>query len=762
MTLHTGHTRQLVRRLAAATGICALLVATPALLSVFAGLVPPVMITWPPADTGPFAAPLTEQWRGWVYETYHALRLDLGLSGLVLLAVLGAGWSTWAAAVWWTVCDLAALARHGAHHFHQRTGPRGWVTALLTTLVLTSIAAPAHATPNNPTITRSIEPEHGDAQRTPERSDVAAPLGAGGHPDPPAPSTPDDQQPTYRVQPGDTLTSIAAIHLGHPDHWHTLVEHNPYIDDPNHLEPGQLLTLPESTGGAGPTYTVAVQPGDTLSTVAERELGDPEQWDELFTLNAGRTQPDGLTLAHPDILLPGWQLLVPDYTPPEPADEPPPTPQPTTPPANAARPAPVPDGSQPSQHDAAVADPGAEALAATTSAALAAVTAAAWHQHHRRRPARRADTAAECGYQGPVPAVHSISLAPRRAQPANTETPRETALDTVTATPTSEAGVTESEPDVEDHVIDEPCSPAQPTDETPIPDRWERETALSQQQEPEPAAPDLPAFSAWNEADEAVDDERRPLGLSILGRLRLIHRDGTSEPSELTSSLTRKQTKLLLFVALHPQGTTREAVRAALWSDTFGTRQFNVFYAAVSQVRKALRPHLDHSEPEAEAELVLSEGDRVRLNPDLVDVDYWHLLDTDHARRNTTDTEQLHACTTLVQCYHGELAAGLSDPWLEAPREAAHRTVLDALAALAAHYRDTDPERRLHTLEHARLLDPTNEAVYRDIMRTQATLQRHESINATLHLLTTTLADIGQRPHDSTHQLADALQRSPQ
>jgi DNA-binding SARP family transcriptional activator/LysM repeat protein len=58
-----------------------------------------------------------------------------------------------------------------------------------------------------------------------------------------------------------------------------------------------------------PTYTV--RRGDTLWGIAERELGDPLRWRELERLNRGRLQPDGDRLQDPDLIRPGWRLLLP-------------------------------------------------------------------------------------------------------------------------------------------------------------------------------------------------------------------------------------------------------------------------------------------------------------------------------------------------------------------------------------------------------------------------------------------------------------------
>lgn len=58
------------------------------------------------------------------------------------------------------------------------------------------------------------------------------------------------------------------------------------------------------------TYRVA--PHDSLWAIAEHQLGDPQRWEEIFHLNRHRPQPDGHSLHDPNIIRPGWVLLLPD------------------------------------------------------------------------------------------------------------------------------------------------------------------------------------------------------------------------------------------------------------------------------------------------------------------------------------------------------------------------------------------------------------------------------------------------------------------
>ena len=51
-----------------------------------------------------------------------------------------------------------------------------------------------------------------------------------------------------------------------------------------------------------------MQPGDTLSEIAEAKLGDPMRYPELFEASRDTVQPDGATLTDPDLIRPGWEI----------------------------------------------------------------------------------------------------------------------------------------------------------------------------------------------------------------------------------------------------------------------------------------------------------------------------------------------------------------------------------------------------------------------------------------------------------------------
>jgi DNA-binding SARP family transcriptional activator len=82
------------------------------------------------------------------------------------------------------------------------------------------------------------------------------------------------------------------------------------IPDGAHLLAKDLAGPPaRSSTAASRTYVVVRH--DTLWGIAQRELGDPLRWREIYALNQGRAEPGGATLDDPNWIYPGWTLVLP-------------------------------------------------------------------------------------------------------------------------------------------------------------------------------------------------------------------------------------------------------------------------------------------------------------------------------------------------------------------------------------------------------------------------------------------------------------------
>lgn len=64
---------------------------------------------------------------------------------------------------------------------------------------------------------------------------------------------------------------------------------------------------------AGPTYVVGSDPtvGPSLWSIAQRTMGNPLRWREIWELNRDSSQPGGVTFTNPEDIQNGWQLRLP-------------------------------------------------------------------------------------------------------------------------------------------------------------------------------------------------------------------------------------------------------------------------------------------------------------------------------------------------------------------------------------------------------------------------------------------------------------------
>lgn len=248
-----------------------------------------------------------------------------------------------------------------------------------------------------------------------------------------------------------------------------------------------------------------------------------------------------------------------------------------------------------------------------------------------------------------------------------------------------------------------------------------------------------------------------PLVLSVFGQPTLSWRPDVTSPDhtvEVTGSLSRRLWELLIYLALHPEGVPRAAIIDSLWAHRPARDPAAVLRTVLSRLRSAI----DNATSPDIGDLVVAQHGRYRLEPAVVEVDYWAFAGALARRRTTTDGRQRSAANAeIVASYGGELAAGVETEWLTALREGVRRDALDAVAALARDQVQSDPESTLELLESARDFDPHNELLYRDIMRLEHTLGRHDAIARTLRLLEARLAEIDETPTRATIELAERL-----
>ncbi len=164
---------------------------------------------------------------------------------------------------------------------------------------------------------------------------------------------------TVTVERGDSAWSLAEKHLGDGMRWRELWDLNRHTVQPDGrswnnqqtILPGWNLQIPGAADvaespaamiAADGSHTYTVVRGDTLTGIAEDELGDGNRYREIYDLSRDIVQPGHRQLTDPNLILPGWTLEIPGtvatpaVAPPvaTPPVEQPEVTQPSTPPTN--------------------------------------------------------------------------------------------------------------------------------------------------------------------------------------------------------------------------------------------------------------------------------------------------------------------------------------------------------------------------------------------------------------------------------------------
>ena len=222
--------------------------------------------------------------------------------GTVLVGLITAvGWIAWAVFAISVISEVVSLAsrRRIQIRLPGLAGPQRLAAGLLISVITMSTAPQLVQAQPPPATAVTVLPTTAKAVR-PAPEPLAAPLS----------SSKGEAAPGHRhvVRPGDDLWSLAETYYGRGRDWRKIAMANPTVltGGPDRLTVGTTLIIPtpadRSAGPDGPTVTV--RRGDTLSALAERELGAADRWPELF--HANRAQLDD-----PDDLVVGTRLVLP-------------------------------------------------------------------------------------------------------------------------------------------------------------------------------------------------------------------------------------------------------------------------------------------------------------------------------------------------------------------------------------------------------------------------------------------------------------------
>jgi len=178
------------------------------------------------------------------------------------------------------------------------------VDPALSPVPLTGSARPDSATSSKPIAPSPAVAGPQDVNASPGESNPASPTATG------SPVIRTDTKPaavdSHRVQPGDTLATLAKAYYGNAKYATFLGEANPDVRDPNRLPLGAIVKIPalpadidsritsappapakpaSTAGTTGARRTYKVQAGDSFYRIARDQLGNAGRWKEIFALN---------------------------------------------------------------------------------------------------------------------------------------------------------------------------------------------------------------------------------------------------------------------------------------------------------------------------------------------------------------------------------------------------------------------------------------------------------------------------------------------
>jgi len=105
------------------------------------------------------------------------------------------------------------------------------------------------------------------------------------------------------VKSGDSLWKIAEQTLGKGLRWHELLSVNPTIRDANHIVVGSQIYLPAAVSSARAATKFTVKKGDTLTAIAQVQLGHASYWSCVAQANP--------TIRDANVIFEGQVLLLP-------------------------------------------------------------------------------------------------------------------------------------------------------------------------------------------------------------------------------------------------------------------------------------------------------------------------------------------------------------------------------------------------------------------------------------------------------------------
>jgi DNA-binding SARP family transcriptional activator len=249
----------------------------------------------------------------------------------------------------------------------------------------------------------------------------------------------------------------------------------------------------------------------------------------------------------------------------------------------------------------------------------------------------------------------------------------------------------------------------------------EKPPAAAQAHTPEPAT-----------ATVQSQHEPHVPSVSVLGPLKI---DGLKQP--LKRNATRE---IIAYLALHPEGATRDEVLEAIWPGEDPQRTLPRFWQSVTDARKAL------------GDGWIRDGERYELDHTHVHIDLDQL---DQLLTTSDPTEEQQALEAALALWHGQPLAGSDYPWADGDIHRLHATLLELLGRVGAlRLAAGDPRGALQTAEQAIALDHLHEPSWRLALQADDALGLRSTLTKRYDALTHLLDEqLGLQPSHETKMM---------
>ena len=231
------------------------------------------------------------------------------VDGMILVGLIAiVGWLAWLAFTLSVISELVAVVSQQRIRISLPgldASQRFAAGLLISVITMTSVPYAVQADPHSDRHVAAAPPAPEPATLIIDPAQAATPAPALA-----APRTEGtgDQRHQHVVKPGEDLWSLAEHYYRDGREWRKIAAANPKVltGGPDRLQVGWRLKIPdldEETARDG-QRVVTVRRGDTLSSIAEAELGAAARWTEIFHVNRAQ-------LRDPDELAVGMRLVLP-------------------------------------------------------------------------------------------------------------------------------------------------------------------------------------------------------------------------------------------------------------------------------------------------------------------------------------------------------------------------------------------------------------------------------------------------------------------